>query len=280
MGNRYSCDQEVCLPDGRKLIVVMDEDGNPVVAAEFAVGLVETLRKQTADNAALRAQVEELKENAKRAWEECHALSSELSKANQDRDRWRECAVYLDYRGADYCVAIHKELDGLQADNAEHREQMSELLKAWKSRATRAEAILSEQSLNIVTMTHMHDALRRSNEMLAERAEKAEAERDEARAKCRKWRPISEAPRDGTHILAWNGNRTAHHFDSHPPTVVHWFVDGFYPSVSEIGNQPAYQATVWTELDERPALDAALAECGEGDNKSSKKLNTNWVKDY
>ena len=77
----------------------------------------------------------------------------------------------------------------------------------------------------------------------------------------RRWRPISEAPRDGTHILAWNGNRTGHHFDSHPPTVVHWFEDGFYPSVSEIGNQPAYQATVWTTLDERPAIDAAQAEC-------------------
>lgn len=93
-----------------------------------------------ADNAALRARVAELEKNAKKAWEECHAMSSELSKANQDRDRWRECAVHLDYRGADYCVAIHKELDGLQADNAEHREQMSKLLKTWKSRATCAEA--------------------------------------------------------------------------------------------------------------------------------------------
>lgn len=92
------------------------------------------------DNAALRARVAELEENVKKAWEECHATSSALSKATQDRDRWRACAVYLDYRGADYCVAIHRELDGLQTDNAEHREQMSKLLTEWRNRATRAEA--------------------------------------------------------------------------------------------------------------------------------------------
>jgi len=74
----------------------------------------------------------------------------------------------------------------------------------------------------------------------------------------RRWRPISEAPRNGTNILAWDGRDAAHHFGNHPPTVVHWFEDGFYPSVSLFGDQPAYPATVWTALHERPAIIAAM----------------------
>lgn len=162
------------------------------------------------------AQVEELKENAKRAWEECHATSSKLSKANQDRDRWRECAVYLDYRGADYCVAIHKELDGLQADNAEHREQMSELLKAWKARATRAEA-----DLEIMTRARDHE-----QDMRRQR----QAERDEARGELER-------------VYRWAGCRQCHH-DKTPmceSCVVDGRVTRFAPkwnALAECGEAP------------------------------------------
>lgn len=74
------------------------------------------------------------------------------------------------------------------------------------------------------------------------------------------WRPIACAPRDGTHILAWDGNE---HFDHSPPTVVHWFEDGFYPSVSVLGDQPAYPATVWAKLYEHGSRSALKPAGGE-----------------
>ena len=87
--------------------------------------------------------------------------------------------------------------------------------------------------------------------------ERLRKERDQLR-EALEWRPIACAPRDGTHILAWDGNQ---HFDHSPPTVVHWFEDGFYPSVSVLGNQPAYSATVWTKLYE-PGARAVLKPAG------------------
>ena len=174
------------------------------------------------ENADLRAKVAELKENAKRAWEECHALSSELPKANQDRDRWRECAVYLDYRGADYCVAIHKELDGLQADNAGHRAQMSGLLNEWRARATRAEA-----DLEIMTRARDHE-----QDMRRQR----QAERDEARGRVERLREVAKAATDRLVCDA-----------SCPARITGAEVD------CTCGLVAVYDA-----------LDAALAECGEG----------------
>ena len=117
--------------------------------ADFLCQLWPRLDKYEADHAAQARRIGELEESSKKAWEACHATSSDISRANQDRDKWRECAVYLDYRGADYCVAIHKELDALQADNKTHRGQMTKLLKAWKARAERAEAAFEEQAVQL-----------------------------------------------------------------------------------------------------------------------------------
>ena len=67
------------------------------------------------------------------------------------------------------------------------------------------------------------------------------------------WKPIETAPKDGTHILAYRvpiGIR----FTSmtNPPTVVHWFDDGFYTSVNEIAPERPFDATHWMPLPEPP----------------------------
>lgn len=67
------------------------------------------------------------------------------------------------------------------------------------------------------------------------------------------WRPIADAPRDGTHIIACIANYSFGYRDGKllPPmqTVVHWFAhdgdEGFYTSVNELEPQHPFQATHW-----------------------------------
>lgn len=68
------------------------------------------------------------------------------------------------------------------------------------------------------------------------------------------WRSMGSAPRDGTHILACRipiGIRTT--FNTHPPTVVHWFDDGFYTSVNELAPEHPFEATAWMPLPAPPS---------------------------
>lgn len=63
------------------------------------------------------------------------------------------------------------------------------------------------------------------------------------------WQPIATAPKDGSHILACRiplGIRVT--VNTHPPTVVHWFDDGFYTSVNEIAPERPYNPTHWQPL--------------------------------
>lgn len=157
--------------------------------------------------------------------------------------------------------------EGLDIDQMERalKDFLEGVEQQLEARSTRAEAALSEQSLNIVTMTHMHDTLRRSNEMLAERAGNAEAElaeerafhgecpggcgywkeaarlreaeRDEARAKCERLRErMIEIDRIASGNRVWAG------------------VNGYkYGGLSDVRHKKIHAAT-----------QAALAECGEG----------------
>jgi Protein of unknown function (DUF551) len=70
-----------------------------------------------------------------------------------------------------------------------------------------------------------------------------------------KWQSIETAPRDGTHILAYRmpiGIRVTNM--TNPPTVVHWFYDGFYTSVNELDPETPFNPTHWMPLPEPPAL--------------------------
>jgi len=65
------------------------------------------------------------------------------------------------------------------------------------------------------------------------------------------WRPIGDAPRDGTHILA--ASCVAPY---QPPTAVHWHEDGFYLSVNRNGDDAGHgcsQLTHWRPLDMFPS---------------------------
>jgi hypothetical protein len=67
------------------------------------------------------------------------------------------------------------------------------------------------------------------------------------------WQPIETAPKDGSHILACRipiGIRVT--VNTHPPTVVHWFDDGFYTSVNELAPERPYDPTHWQPLDPLP----------------------------
>jgi hypothetical protein len=69
------------------------------------------------------------------------------------------------------------------------------------------------------------------------------------------WREIASAPKDGTHFLACDA-RTPYDkhwtFNQRPPTVVHWFQDGFYTSVNETEPMHPFSATHWQSLDSPP----------------------------
>ena len=65
------------------------------------------------------------------------------------------------------------------------------------------------------------------------------------------WRPIISAPKDGTHIFACDASIPYGQywtFGQRPPTVVHWFEDGFYTSVNELEPQRPFPATHWQSL--------------------------------
>lgn len=67
------------------------------------------------------------------------------------------------------------------------------------------------------------------------------------------WQSIDTAPKDGSHILACRipiGIRVT--VNTHPPTVVHWFDDGFYTSVNEMAPERPYDPTHWQPLDPLP----------------------------
>ena len=72
------------------------------------------------------------------------------------------------------------------------------------------------------------------------------------------WQPIETAPRDGTHIFVcretnkFSENWT---FQQSPPTVAHWFEDGFYTSVNtDMLPETPYEATHWMPLPEPPPV--------------------------
>lgn len=64
-----------------------------------------------------------------------------------------------------------------------------------------------------------------------------------------RWRGAEDAPRNGTHFLAWSGGQD---FSTHPPTVVHWFADGFYTSVNEIAPERQFNVLWWMPLPAAP----------------------------
>ena len=73
------------------------------------------------------------------------------------------------------------------------------------------------------------------------------------------WRPISSAPKDGTHFLACDARvpySESWTFNQRPPTVVHWWgnpgEEGFYTSVNELEPQTPFEATHWKPLGEPP----------------------------
>lgn len=75
------------------------------------------------------------------------------------------------------------------------------------------------------------------------------------------WRSMESAPKDGTHILACRvpiGIRTT--CNTHPPTVVHWFDDGFYTSVNEMAPERPFEATAWMPLPPPPVEGGAKAK--------------------
>lgn len=72
------------------------------------------------------------------------------------------------------------------------------------------------------------------------------------------WQLIDTAPKDGTHILAYQkpvGIRVTNL--TNPPTVVHWFDDperpGFYTSVNELAPEYPYEPTHWQPLPAAPS---------------------------
>lgn len=56
------------------------------------------------------------------------------------------------------------------------------------------------------------------------------------------WQPIETAPKDGTHILVRSYDNRC------PPTVCHWFNEGWHLSVNRNGNDSEYSATEWKEI--------------------------------
>ena len=79
------------------------------------------------------------------------------------------------------------------------------------------------------------------------------------RAEASAWRPITEASKDGTHILACDAHRpydAAWTFDQRPPTVIHWFdggeFEGWYTSVNELEPRSTFPATHFMPLPSAP----------------------------
>ena len=80
--------------------------------------------------------------------------------------------------------------------------------------------------------------------------EKVAGMKSAGRAEASAWRPITEASKDGTHILACDAHRpydAAWTFDQRPPTVIHWFdggeFEGWYTSVNELEPRSTFPAT-------------------------------------
>ena len=60
------------------------------------------------------------------------------------------------------------------------------------------------------------------------------------------WQPIETAPRDGTHILAHNGNTY------YPPVVVHWFESGWFLSTCPTDIENECDPVRWMPLPTPP----------------------------
>lgn len=229
--------------------------------------------------AELEAQVAEHKALAEMAWEtnrrEYAALYKEAQAAHArvnaalahlgnllaviHRDGGQYQARHGAERAVQEAMRISSERIGAEAERDAARKELAE----WEEQ----EASVCPEDVGFVEyikhLTGNLDALRQELDgvlkMIGVEAspnyEKLEA--DNARLReASKWQPISSAPKDGTHILAWDGNQ---HFGISPPTVVHWFEDGFYTSVNELDPEHTYKAVVWTNLNEFLAR-AALAQ--------------------
>ena|ERR1700688_322764 len=75
--------------------------------------------------------------------------------------------------------------------------------------------------------------------------------REQADEICRDMDTDTSAPKDGTHIFACDASIPYGQywtFGQRPPTVVHWFEDGFYTSVNELEPQRPFPATHWQSL--------------------------------
>lgn len=113
----------------------------------------------------------------------------------------------------------------------------------WDDGAGRiADAILADKML----------LLRKLETMTRDRDKEYEM-KEAAESRLADWQPIKTAPKDGTHILAYRlpiGIRVTNM--TNPPTVVHWFDDGFYTSVNELAPEHPFNPTHWMPLPSPP----------------------------
>lgn len=80
------------------------------------------------------------------------------------------------------------------------------------------------------------------------------------------WQPIETAPKDGTHLLVCDASRayTAFWgFGQNPPTVGHYFAQGWHLSVNHDGEHSEITPTHWMPLPSPPVARASRSETKE-----------------